>query len=65
MNGGGAKTGMPESEDGEEITVNAFLPPQVPSGSVSKTERQTKIRRTGFGPCRPDPTRAGAIEGCC
>ena len=39
VNGGGAKTGMPKSEDGEEITVNAFLPPQVPSGSVSKTER--------------------------
>ena len=43
VTGGRASTGTPESEDGEEITVNAFLPPQAPSGPVSKTERQTKI----------------------
>ena len=40
---GGAEARTPESDDGENVTMNAFLPPQVPSSPVSETERQTKI----------------------
>ena len=40
---GGAETRTPESDDGENATVNAFLPQQVPSSPISETEQQTKI----------------------
>ena len=40
---GGVETETSESDDGGNVTVNAFLPPQVPSSPVSKTEGQMKI----------------------
>lgn len=38
-----AETAITESDNGENITVNAFSPPQVPSSPVSETEQQAKI----------------------
>ena len=32
-----------ELDTGEDVTIHAFLPPQVPSGLVTEAERQAKI----------------------
>ena len=37
---GGAETETPESDDGENVIVNAFLPPQVPSSPIRLRDRR-------------------------